>query len=123
MSIIENIERVGNFTSSNIYKLMKNGKAKGSLGAPALTYIEERNMERVHGRSLGRDSSARPLSWGKLCELHVQTSGILDMDYHMTPDITSVHPYIDFWTGSMDGVRYDEDGTIVAVMDLKCPLE
>ncbi len=60
--------RVGNFTSSEIVALVSKGKEKGSFGKPALTYIEECNMERRLLRSVTDDVSARPLSWGLLVE-------------------------------------------------------
>lgn len=52
--------RAGTFSSSNIYKLMTNGKAADSLGKPALTYIEETRYEMRLGRSLSTDQSSRP---------------------------------------------------------------
>ena len=63
--------RIGNFTSSEIFNLMANGKKEGELGAPALTYIKECNMERRLGRQLENDQNARPTSWGNLCEGYV----------------------------------------------------
>jgi hypothetical protein len=114
MSIILNTQRLGNFTSSNIYKLLSKAKNGKDFGAPALTYIEECNIEREMGIYLGNETSARPLDWGKHCEQfafdHIST------EYIITSDITTVHPTLPFWVGSADG--YKED----TVFDLKCPM-
>ena len=45
--MIHNELRIGNFTSSDISKLMSNGRSKGSIGAPAYSYIEGENGEKV----------------------------------------------------------------------------
>lgn len=112
--MIENIKRVGNFTSSEIVALTKEGKKSGTWGAPALTYIEEKNFERRLGRSIDTESNAKPLSWGKLVE------GIgfekLGLEYSLSSTETIVHPEYDFWSGSPDGLKED------TVIDLKCPI-
>jgi hypothetical protein len=114
MSIITNTQRLGNFTSSNIYKLLSKAKNGKDFGAPALSYIEELNIEREMGIHLGNETSARPLDWGKHCEQfafdHIST------EYIITSDITTAHPTLPFWVGSADG--YKED----TVFDLKCPM-
>lgn len=125
MSITQNTERIGNFTSSNICKLMTNGRAKGSLGKPALTYIEERNMERRLKRSLDRESNARPLTWGKLAEAYLGESGHLDEfgeRYKMQSQETSFHPNYNYWSGSADGIIYENEKTI-GIFDIKSPIE
>ena len=111
--------RIGNFTSSEIFKLMKNGKEKGSLGAPALTYIDEKNMERRLGRALADDIDARELSWGKLVERHV--FNILGTDYRMCSSETLSHPTVPYWKGSPDADHYYEESHLDAVCDFKCP--
>lgn len=63
MSVLKNTLRHGNFTSSEIVALTTKGKAKDSFGKPALTYIEEKNMERRLGRSITTESNAKPLVW------------------------------------------------------------
>jgi hypothetical protein len=114
MSIITNKDRLGNFTSSNIYRLLGINSTKAVERKKALTYIEECNMERELGISLGLETDARPLQWGKHCEdFAFQETGL---KYTITSDITVTHPTINFWAGSADG--YSED----AVFDLKCPM-
>lgn len=73
--------RFGRFTSSEVYKLMSSGKAKGSFGKPALTYIEEKNMERRLGRGLNVEQNARPMTWGSLLEGYVFDK--LGMEYRL----------------------------------------
>jgi hypothetical protein len=134
--MINNIPRVGNFTSSEIVALLSMGsremtekeKAKHKLqfpdskkknidcwpGQAALTYIEECNMERRLGRSLTDGSNARSLSWGKLLE--AQVFELLGLEYRLTSKDTVVHPKISYWAGSPDG------NTDKAVAEMKCPL-
>jgi len=134
--MINNIPRVGNFTSSEIFALLTMGsremtekeKVKHKLlfpdskkkniecwpGQAALTYIEECNMERRLGRSLTDESNARPLSWGKLLE--PQVFDLLGLEYSLTSKDTIIHPKIPYWAGSPDG---HTDNTVV---DMKCPI-
>jgi len=108
--------RIGNFTSSEIYRLMTNAK-DGSLGKPALSYIEEKNMERRLGRSLNNDTNSKPTSWGKLVERRVFE--LLSTDYRLCSTDTIQHSEIDFWTGSPDCEKFDEGKTCP---EIKCPM-
>jgi hypothetical protein len=108
--------RNGNFTSSEIFALCCEGKIKGSFGKPALTYIEECNMERRLGRSLSGESNARALSWGKLVEQRVYS--LLGLEYTICNDKTLVHPTISCWRGTPDAVKKREE----TVSDIKCPI-
>jgi len=54
--------RNGNFTSSEIFRLMKPGKAKGSYSVDVQTYIDECNRERRLRRSIEVQTDARPLT-------------------------------------------------------------
>lgn len=113
--MINNIARVGNFTSSEIVALTKLAKDGKSFGAPAMTYISECNMERRLGRSITDEVNARPLIWGKLLESLV--FDLLGLEYVLVSQETCVHPTIEYWSGSPDGVK-DFD----TVIDIKCPL-
>jgi hypothetical protein len=113
--MINNIARVGNFTSSEIVALTKLAKDGKSFGAPALTYIAECNMERRLGRSLTDEVNARPLVWGKFLEAIVFE--LLGLEYSLISKDTIVHPTIPYWSGSPDGMK-DED----TVSDIKCPI-
>lgn len=105
--------RAGRFTSSEVYRLMSNGKNKGSFGVPALTYIQEKNMERRLGRPLDTQTNSREISWGSLLEGYVFDK--LGLEYRLCSKETIVHPKIDFWCGSPDA---EKDDTIA---DVKCP--
>lgn len=87
------------------------------FGKPAFTYIEECNFERNLGKSIDTESTARPLTWGKLCEKRV--FGLLGMEYSLTSTEPIQHPHISCWSGTPDGEKLDEGKT---VMDIKCPM-
>jgi hypothetical protein len=112
--MINNTLRHGNFTSSKIGDLMTKGKQELGFGAPAITYIEEKNMERKLGRSLTTEVNARPLQWGKHCETLV--FDLLGLEYTLTSTDTLSHPVIDYWSGSPDGYSPE------AVIDIKAPM-
>lgn len=116
---MNNVLRIGNFTSSEIAALMSNGKTKGSFGQPALTYIKEKNMERRLSRCLTNEVDARPTSWGNLCE--TRAFELLDISYRLSSKETYQHPEIPYWTGSPDGDHFFEDHSCDAVFDIKCP--
>lgn len=106
--------RNGNFTSSEIVALTKEGKASGTFGVPALTYIRQCNMERRLNRSIETEQSARPLTWGKIGEK--VAFQLLGLDYTLTSDVTIQHPVFDYWVGSPDGKRMPD-----TIVDIKCP--
>jgi hypothetical protein len=109
--------RNGNFTSSGIAALMAQGKTKGSFGVPALTYIDEKNMERRLERSITAEIGAHSLLWGTLCE--PRAFSILSTSYKLCSSETLSHPDIEFWKGSPDAEKFDEGKT---VCDIKCPI-
>lgn len=111
--MINNLIRIGNFTSSEIVALTKSGKGQ-TFGQAALTYISECNMERRLMRSLTTESNARPLIWGKFMES--RAFEMLGTEYTLTSKSTKIHPEFNFWSGSADGTTYD------SVYDIKCPL-
>jgi len=106
--------RNGNFTSSEIFRLMKTGRGKGGWSVDAQTYIDECNMERRLKRSVEVQSDARPLSWGKCVELRAFET--LGLEYTLCSDKTLQHPTIPFWVGSPDATTEE------TVDDLKCPM-
>lgn len=112
--------RNGNFTSSEIFALTKKDRSGKSFGAPALTYIQETNMERRLCRAITDEVSARPLSWGKLNERRVHD--VIGTDYQLCSTETLSHPEIEYWKGSPDFIRYFEDTFHNTVVDAKCPL-
>lgn len=116
MSIIKNINRPGNFSSSENHKLLTKDKSGKNFGAPAFTYITEKNFERYLGESIGTEINAKPTSWGQLMEKRVHD--ILSLEYTFTSNITTVHPTIPYWVGSVDGLREIAERT---VFDFKSP--
>ena len=116
-TILENTLRIGNFTSSEIVALIKTATDKKSFGKPALTYIDECNMERRLGLPLETEQNARPLTWGKLLEKRVFE--LLGLEYVLTSTETDQHPVIDCWAGSKDGEKFDDGKTVI---DIKCPI-
>lgn len=108
-----NFFRIGNITSSEIVAIMSNGKTKGTVGAPALEYINERNLERKLGRSLNTESDARPLVWGKAIESRVFE--LLGLEYQLVSKETIVNPEIPYHSGSPDAIKKD------TVIDIKAP--
>lgn len=115
--MIDNIERIGNFTSSEISALMTKGKQAEGFGVPAITYIAEKRMERLLGQSIDNETNARPLTWGKVVEKRV--FDLLGLDYTYSPTETDMHPTINYWSGSKDGMHMSEEP---AVFDAKCPM-
>lgn len=103
-SITLNTERIGNFTSSQNYKLTKFAKNGKDFGAPALTYIAEKNMERKLRLSLSQEVYTKPMAWGKICEMYVHEKR-MGMTYQSVGDKTLPHPTIDFWKGSPDFIN------------------
>jgi hypothetical protein len=114
MSILTNAARIGAYTSSNIWKLTKRDRKGSGWGAPALSYIDEVNMERRLGRPISTEADARALSWGKLLEPIAFER--LDFDYTLHSQETLVHPDFTCWAGSPDGSKHN------TVIDIKCPI-
>lgn len=98
--MVENQNRVVNFTSSQIWKLMTNGKAANTIGAPGRTYIEEKKIEMRMGRSIHIESYSRSMAWGNFLEARV--FDLLEFGYELTSDKTDLHPTISGWSGSKD---------------------
>jgi hypothetical protein len=116
MSILNNTNRLGNFTSSNIHKLMSLNKAKTDFGAPAITYIHEKNLERKLGIALNTETNAKETSWGLMMEDRI--FDMLGLEYTKTSTETDIHPNIPYWSGSKDGTK---EGIVRAVYDFKAP--
>jgi len=117
-SILNNSIRIGNFTSSEIVALTTKGTKADTLGKPAITYIQKKNMERRHGLPLSSESDARPLTWGKLLE--PRCFDLLGIEYKLCSSETIQHPEIYCWAGSPDAIKYGDEG--ITVVDIKCPM-
>jgi|DEB0MinimDraft_10_1074344.scaffolds.fasta_scaffold02097_6 hypothetical protein len=62
------MSRVGNFTSSQVYRLCTFGRSKDSIGAPFYTYVQEKLREHRTGRPIGKDTNAKSTNWGNFME-------------------------------------------------------
>ena len=114
---MNNSLRVGRFTSSNIYLLLKKDRSGKGWGQQAMTYIEERNIERRLGRNIDTEAESWATSWGKLCER--RAFDLLGTDYKLCSDETIVHPEIEYWSGSPDGFHFIKQFND-PVFDIKC---
>lgn len=112
------LSRNGNFSSSEIHKLTKSGRGKSDyFGAPALTYIEEKKMERRLGRPLSTDHDAQPTTWGKLVEsIAFERMGL---EYQLVSKKRYVHPEIKCWVGMPDVVTDHLSGDIKSPWTMK----
>ncbi len=116
-SINQTRARWGNFSSSEIGKLMTTAKDGKSFGKPALDYIAECNYERNLGRSIETDTNAKNFSWGHLMEK--RCFSLLGLEYKLSSTETDVHPTIPVWVGSKDGNKWDEGKTVI---EIKAPI-
>lgn len=108
------LHRYGNFSSSEIYKLVKSGRGKNDVfSQTGLTYIAEKRMEKRLGRSLSSETNAKPTNWGTFLE------GIafekLSLDFSLVSKKRFVHTKYPNWVGMPDNLSTD------IVADIKCP--
>lgn len=111
--MIDNIERIGNFTSSNVYRLCAS-TVKGEVTAAFYTYVQEKMFERSLGRSLEMGAYSQSMAWGSFLEKRVNDN--LGNAYIMVHKQTNVHPTHKFWTGSPDF----DCPTLDKIAELKC---
>ena len=92
------------FTSSTISPLLKKGRGKEDIfGAPALTYIEEKNIERKLGRNLTSYAYSQPMAWGHLMERVVFE--MVGLEYDLVSMDSRLHPddvLGQYWSGTPD---------------------
>lgn len=121
-SIVKSEHRVGNFTSSQVHKLIKMGSRPmtkeekdqhkkdhpgsqkrnidAGFSAGGLTYIKQRKQERKRKRSQSMDGSSQATAWGDLCELRVYD--MIGLEWTIESKTTSAHKRVKYWTGSRD---------------------
>ena len=115
---MNNKERWGKFTSSNVYKLIKLN-SKGDFQAPGLTYIEEKAIERRMMSCLDGGAHTQSLAWGNFMELVVYS--ILGVQYQISSKETKAHPvHGKYWSGSKDLFTVDKNGKIESIAEIKC---
>ena len=106
MSITENINRIGYFTSSQIYRLM-------GTPAPRKTYIEEVQLERQIKVSINDASNSRAANWGSILE-HYVAEKHLPIGWHAWEYGTVKHTELEYYSGTPDISSTDGVG------DIKC---
>ena len=118
MGNMNNSLRAGKFTSSNVYKLIK--QTKGEFQATGLTYIEEKSIERKMQSCLDGDAHSQSMAWGNFMEMVVYS--ILGVEYQISSKETSLHPiYGDFWSGSKDLFTVNpKTKKIESIAEIKC---
>ena len=104
--------RVGNFSSSNNYKLCASLKS-GEPSEGFYTYTKEKAFERALGRSLEMGAHSNSMTWGSFLEPRVFEN--LSRDYEMLHKETKVHSEYKFLVGTPD--FYIQD---VKISELKC---
>lgn len=109
--MINTLERIGRFTSSQIWKLTTQNAKKDNFGAPALTYIGEKKAERSLGRSIDLGKGNQSTVWGNVMEYYCDKYH-LDLSYFFQSKETNVHPKFKFWSGSPDFVTNHSTGDI-----------
>ena len=110
--MIENKERIGNFTSSQIYNLCAVNK-DGNYSSAYYTYISKKMRERKLKRSLDMGKYGASMAWGKFLEKRVNDN--LPMNYQMLHKSTKMHPKFNYVSGSVDFLVPG-----VKVAELKC---
>lgn len=110
--MIEQKKRVGNFTSSQIYRLCASDKS-GKPTAAFYTYVKEKMFERKLGRSLEVGAYSQSMAWGKFLEKRVNDN--LPLEYTLISKTTYTHPKYNFWSGSPDFIVQGKK-----VSELKC---
>lgn len=112
--------RVGNFSSSNIYKLCSKGRGSASVenvGASFYTYVKEKKREKKLKRSINSKAFTRPIIIGIVFELYVFNRKLNTDFENLNDKKRSVHTELDNWTGLADTFRRKD----LVVGDIKCP--
>lgn len=110
--MIDNKERIGNFTNSEIWKLcasLKNGQPSEAY----YTYIKKKMYERALGRSVDMGKKTQSMTWGSFLEKYVHFN--LPNEYQLMNKKSIVHPKYPFWCGAVDFIVPG-----VKVSELKC---
>jgi len=121
MGNMNNVNRAGKFTSSMVYKLIKEGRGKNDdFSAPGLTYIEEKGIERKMQSCLDGGAHTQTLAWGNFMELMVYS--ILGVQYQISSKETTLHSkHGSFWSGSKDLFTVNnETGEMESIAEIKC---
>lgn len=111
MSDLSNV-RIGNFSSSNAYRLCASLKS-GEPSEAFFTYVKEKMFERKLGRSLEMGAHSNSMTWGRFLEKRVFDN--LPTTYQMVHKETFVHSEHLFLVGTPDFIVKD-----IKDVELKC---
>lgn len=117
---MNNPERIGHITSSKIHLICQTSSrdkkspiTNNKWSSGALTYFEEKRIEKRLGRCLDTGGYNRAAAWGNFMEMIVFNH--LGLNYDITSNETTEHPdqeFKDYWAGSQDlivpGVKIGE---------------
>lgn len=139
--MINNKLRVGNFTSSEIHKLVKLGKRKmtdkelaeykklfpksratttecmNEFQEAGVTYIEKKANERRMGKSFDVGAYSQSLAWGEIMEMFVFAE--LGIEYKPVSAGTVLHKTLKGWAGTCDSEKHKK-GKPFAASEIKC---
>lgn len=104
--------RTGRATSGQIYRIAKNFK-NGKFLKPAITYIDEKKMERKLKRSLDGGADSQAIRWGNYMEHRLFQK--LGLEWSMTSKTTLLHPkeqFAPYWAGTPDLMSSKKCGEI-----------
>lgn len=107
------MNRVGNFTSSQVYRLMSKGRGSLSVdncGKPYETYITEKLRELRTGRSISSMATSRSCEWGNFMEGWMFENK-LGLDYALVSKTRFEHPSLP-WSGMPDLIKDNLIGDI-----------
>lgn len=104
------------FTSSQISRLMSEGRKSGSIGEPFYTYVQEKIWEQQLGQPINGDDGGKATSWGLVCEKYLLEHK-LGTEYVPMMDERIIHPEIERWGGSPDARNTQKN----SVVELKSP--
>lgn len=99
---MNNENRRGRFTSSNIFKLIPEGTFHG-FQKPAITYIKDKQIEIRMKRCLDVGGYSQTAAWGEFMEMVI--FNLLGLEYKISSKETKLHPdklLSRYWSGSCD---------------------
>lgn len=112
------LHRHGNFSSSEVYKLVKSGRGKDAyFSQEGLTYIQDKKYEARLKRSLNNESNSKPTNWGTFVE--EVAFDRMGLEYSLVSKKRYSHHTINNWVGMPDVLSDQKLKDIVG--DIKCP--
>lgn len=114
--------RVGTFSSSSIYKLVKSGRGKDVVfSAAGITYIKEKSYEIRLGQALETEQFSKATSWGHVVEPYAYSkipNEVLSLSSRLESKKRRKHPNL-LWSGASDFETSELVGDIKSPITLK----